>query len=70
MNKQESKPINNSCVTKYICNNMGQSVPQCNSKDMDLYEKGFLTENQLPKKGNEYRMIMPYDIFMKNQYNM
>tara|TARA_Y100000389_G_C17456742_1_gene518644 strand:- start:742 stop:891 length:150 start_codon:yes stop_codon:yes gene_type:complete len=49
---------------------MGQSVPQCNSKDMDLYEKGFLTENQLPKKGNEYRMIMPYDIFMKNQYNM
>ena len=70
MNKKVSNKENNLCVHKYISNNMGQSVPQCIDKVNDLYEKGILTENHLPPNKNENRMIMPYDIFMKNQYNM
>jgi hypothetical protein len=69
MNKQESSSQPMLHNGKHICNNMGQSV-LTHPNSGELYAQGALSENHSHPKKPQYRMVMPYEIFMKNQYNM
>ena len=64
-NKNKNKMLHG----KHVCNYMGQEIVT-DPNNRDLYAKGVFSENNIVHKKSGYKMIMPYDIFMKNEYNM